>query len=150
MWLHMDGAFGASAALSHPRPQLAKELARVHSVSWDAHKWLFQTYGCGMLLVHDKAKLASSFRAKSDLIDHGGRVNGNAAEFWDLGIELTWPSRAMSLWSTLRVLGIERIGKMIDVGIDRTETIEAVLKQLPLWEIVTPAMLAISCLMRIL
>src|SRR5699024_8766456 len=72
-----------------------------------------------------------------------GRVNGNAAEFWDLGIELTRPSRAMSLWFTLRVLGTERIGKMIDVGIDRTEAIEAVLKQLPYWEIVTPAMLAI-------
>ena len=143
MWFHVDGAFGASATLSHSRPQLAKELVRALCVSWDAHKWLFQTYGCGMLLVHDKAKLASSFRAKSDLIDHAGRVNGNAAEFWDLGIELTRPSRAMSLWFTLRVLGTERIGKMIDVGIERTETIEAVLKQLPHWEIVTPAMLAI-------
>ncbi|KAJ5882578.1 uncharacterized protein N7529_001250 [Penicillium soppii] len=143
MWLHVDGAFGASATLSYSRPQLAKELSHAHSVSWDAHKWLFQTYGCGMLLVHDKAKLASTFRVKSDFIDHSGRVNGNAAEFWDLGIELTRPSRAMSLWFTLRVLGIERIGKMIDIGIDFTETMQHALEQLSDWEIVAPATLAI-------
>ncbi|RHZ58378.1 pyridoxal phosphate-dependent decarboxylase family protein [Aspergillus thermomutatus] len=54
LWLHVDGAYGASAALLRTRPGLADDLRHAHSLSWDAHKWLFQTYGFGMLFVKEK------------------------------------------------------------------------------------------------
>lgn len=143
LWLHVDGAFGASVTLSNSHHHVAKDLSRADSIAWDAHKWLFQSYGCGMLLVRDKNILASSFHAKSTLLDNSGRVNNEAAEFWDLGLELTRPSRAMSLWFTLRLLGVERAGQMIDHGIHLTELVEDALRSLPGWDIITPASLAI-------
>lgn len=30
-------------------------------MSWDAHKWLMQTYGCSMVLLRDRSKLLQSF-----------------------------------------------------------------------------------------
>jgi glutamate/tyrosine decarboxylase-like PLP-dependent enzyme len=143
LWLHVDGAFGASVALSSSRQEVASVLGLAHSVSWDAHKWLFQTYGCGMLLVHDKNKLVSSFHSKADIIDREGRLEPDIGEFWDFGIELTRPSRAMRLWFTFRVLGEERIGTWIDHGPDLTETIQSCLEERPCWEIVSRASLGI-------
>jgi L-2,4-diaminobutyrate decarboxylase len=51
LWMHVDGAYGASIVLSQQHQSLAVDLSRADSISWDAHKWLFQTYACGMVLV---------------------------------------------------------------------------------------------------
>ena len=54
MWMHVDGAYGASVALSKSRRSLMRGVSRADSLSWDAHKWLFLTYGCGMVIVRKK------------------------------------------------------------------------------------------------
>ncbi|PLB44135.1 PLP-dependent transferase [Aspergillus steynii IBT 23096] len=142
LWLHIDGAYGASLSLSISRSGLARHLSTADSVSWDAHKLLFQTYGCGMLLVRDKTHLVSSFHAQSSFLDHTARVQ-DEPEFWDMGVELTRPARAMSLWFTLRVLGTERIGQLIDHGMGLAEVIQIRLEAMEGWEIITPASLGI-------
>ncbi|KAI9035859.1 pyridoxal phosphate-dependent decarboxylase family protein [Aspergillus affinis] len=143
LWLHVDGAYGASLSLSLTRSGLARQLSTADSVSWDAHKLLFQTYGCGMLLVRDKSHLVSSFHAQSSFMDHTSRVKEDEPELWDMGVELTRPSRAMSLWFALRVLGTERIGQLIDHGMDLVELIQLKLETMREWEVITPASLGI-------
>lgn len=60
LWMHVDGAFGASVLITRYRDMLdGVELA--DSLSWDAHKWLFQTYSCGMVLVRDRANLLNTY-----------------------------------------------------------------------------------------
>src|SRR5215469_5587100 len=51
LWLHVDGAYGALAALAVP--QLFRGLAQADSVSLDPHKWLFQPLDCGCILYRD-------------------------------------------------------------------------------------------------
>ena len=51
MWFHIDGAYGASVLLSPKYKSLLNGTELADSISWDAHKWLFQTYGCAMVLV---------------------------------------------------------------------------------------------------
>ncbi len=53
LWFHIDGAYGASVLLSPKYRHLLKGTELADSISWDAHKWLFQTYGCAMVLVKD-------------------------------------------------------------------------------------------------
>ncbi|KAF7595399.1 hypothetical protein BBP40_006394 [Aspergillus hancockii] len=81
LWLQVDGPYRASVALSHSRSGKALELGYEDSIAWDAHKWLFQTYGCGMLLVRDKSRLLSTFQTKSDRIKHLARTE-DEPEFW--------------------------------------------------------------------
>ena len=61
LWMHVDGAYGASILVSKTRRSLLKGIERSHSLSWDAHKWLMQTYGCSAVLVRDPQSLARSF-----------------------------------------------------------------------------------------
>ncbi|EAW15368.1 pyridoxal phosphate-dependent decarboxylase family protein [Aspergillus clavatus NRRL 1] len=146
LWLHVDGAYGASAALLDTRPGLTDELQHAHSLSWDAHKWLFQTYGCGILLIKNISLLAASFAVcESGIINHAGRIFDKDCEFWDLGFELTRPSRAMRLWFTMRVLGTKRISQIIEYGLSAAEMVETMLRQFSNWAILSPASLAILC-----
>ncbi len=61
----------------------------------------------------------------------------------NLGLELTRPARAIKLWLTLRVLGTETVGRMIDTGFYNAEAAQKRLQELPDWEIVSAAQMAI-------
>ncbi|RDW72216.1 hypothetical protein BP5796_08250 [Coleophoma crateriformis] len=144
LWLHVDGAYGASVALSKGYKHLVDGLGEADSISWDAHKWLFQTYGCGMVLVRDGNLLRQSFATEAeyvrDAVDSG---QGDSPNYWNYGPELTRPARAMKLWLTLQVFGLDGFGAMIDHGFVLAETAETELKKLPDWTILSKANMAI-------
>lgn len=142
MWLHVDGAYGASIALSSKHRNVVDGLGRADSLSWDGHKWLFQTYGCGIVLVRDREALNNSFTVDADYIRTSCAPDGST-NFYNLTPELSRPSRAMSLWFTLRVLGHRRIGEMIDQGFTLASTAEREVRILPDWEIISPAVASI-------
>ncbi|OAQ77088.1 glutamate decarboxylase [Purpureocillium lilacinum] len=142
IWLHVDGAYGASASLSATHSHLTAGLCHADSISWDAHKWLFQTYNCGILLVRDKTTLLESFASQGDYL-RDALADDEVPNFWDCGLELTRGDRATRLWFTLRVLGEKRFGEMIDHGFSLAEAAEEELGKLPDWEIVSPASMAI-------
>ena len=142
IWMHVDGAYGASVLLTKKYKYLLKGIEAADSISWDAHKWLFQTYGCSMVLVKNKANLFNTFNthpeylkdleAKEDQINYG-----------DMGMELTRPARGLKLWFTLQVMGSDAIGAAIEHGFQLAEWAEDELKKKKDWEIISHAQLAI-------
>lgn len=142
LWLHVDGAYGASVALCPSRRALLDGVERADSVAWDGHKWLFQTYGCGMVFVRDRSRLIASFRTDADYLRQAEAPEGDA-NFWDLGPELTRPARALKLWLTLEVLGLDAIARAIEHGVALAETAERLIRMRDGWTVATPASLAI-------
>jgi glutamate/tyrosine decarboxylase-like PLP-dependent enzyme len=142
LWFHVDGAYGASVALSASRSHLVQNLGLADSISWDAHKWLFQTYACSALLVRDQATLLRSFGNSGDYL-RDAFDDETIPNFWNYGIELTRPARAMKLWFTIRVLGVETLGRMIDQGFLQAEKAEEEFRKLDNWEITSSASMAI-------
>ncbi|WP_020187686.1 aminotransferase class V-fold PLP-dependent enzyme [Methylopila sp. 73B] len=140
LWLHVDGAYGASIALSPAKRGLLAGIERADSVAWDAHKWLFQTYGTGMLLARDPARLAASFGVEAAYLDDAG---SEGPDFWDLGPELTRPARALKLWLTLQVMGLDAVGAAIEHAFRLAEAAERTVRATPGWEIATPAQLGV-------
>ena len=56
LWLHVDAAYGGAARLLRARRATAcTDLDRADSVTVDPHKWFFQAYDIGGLLVRDGA-----------------------------------------------------------------------------------------------
>lgn len=139
LWLHVNGAYRAPVLLSQKHKQLAAGIVRAHSLSWDAHKWLFQTCACGLLLVRDKHTLVQSFTINTSYIQDTNEASAEEVNFWNRGMELTRLTRAMKLWFTLRLLGTDKIAAMIDHGIGLTETAENSLQQRPNWQSVISA-----------
>ena len=141
MWFHVDGAFGGSVLISQKYKSLLKGVELADSLSWDAHKWLFQTYGCAAVLVRNLEDLYRSFHVSpeylKDIEDSGEGVN-----MYDIGIELTRPARGLKLWLTLQVLGTELMGSAVEQGFQLAKWAEEAVSKKPNWEIVCPAQMA--------
>lgn len=142
LWMHVDGAFGASALVSREQRKKLAGIEFSDSLSWDAHKWLLQTYGCSMVLVRNQTCLIRSFMAHPEYLKDAQTYDGSI-EFWDLGPELTRPARGLKLWLTLQVLGIEEIERIIDHGCALAKLVEQIIQKKTGWEIISPAQLGI-------
>lgn len=103
---------------------------------------------CGILLVRDKCVLQHSFMNSGDYLRDGvAHEDPDIPNFWDYSMELTRPAhRAMKLWFTLRVLGVEWVGQMIDHGFVLAEAAEAKLRSLPDWQIVSSSSTSLAIL----
>lgn len=141
LWFHIDGAYGGSVLLSSRHRDLLKGTELADSLSWDAHKWLFQTYGCAMVLVRDIKTLYNSFHVNPEYLKdlEGDLEHVNT---WDIGMELTRPARGLKLWLTLQILGTDLIGSAVDHGFSLAKWAEEAVKEKENWEIVSHAQLA--------
>ena len=144
MWLHIDGAFGAAAILSDRGRELLEGLDRADSISLDPHKWLFQSFECGCVLVRDVALLRSTFQIKADYLRdvHRATVEFNPA---DHGVQLTRSFRALKVWLSLQTFGVAAFRKAITRGFELAEIAERELRTRKGWEILSPAQMATVC-----
>ena len=142
MWFHVDGAYGASAAFSRRSGELLADLGRADSLVLDPHKWMFQPFEIGAVLVRDKALLAGTFRTSADYMQDA-KTTGQEVNFCDYGIQLSRGFRALKLWVTLQCLGLDAIREAIDRGIVLAETAEGEVRRDDRFEVTSPACLGI-------
>jgi glutamate/tyrosine decarboxylase-like PLP-dependent enzyme len=102
-WLHVDGAFGAFAAVSPTTAHLVAGLERADSIAADAHKWLNVPYESGFALVREPHRLAQAFGMPGApyLPDPGSPGSG----YMMLGPESSRRARALPIWATLAAYG---------------------------------------------
>jgi aromatic-L-amino-acid/L-tryptophan decarboxylase len=146
MWLHVDAAYAGPAALCDAGRSLLAGIERADSIAIDPHKWLFQPYESGVVLVRRPGALARAFALHpeylADVLGADGQVN-----FFDRGVQLTRGFRALKLWMTIKVYGLAAIRRGIEHGIRSAERAERLL-QAAGWEIVTAAQLGIVSFRR--
>jgi len=148
LWLHIDAAYGAAARLSARDAHLVADLDRADSVTVDPHKWLFQAYDIGGLMVRDGSTLAQAFGGRRPEYyraghgpegGNGTEASGAATErdahgiaaddddshgaadqlnFWRLGFEGTRRWRALKLWLSWKHVGSEGFGRLVEANID--------------------------------
>lgn len=141
LWLHVDGAYGASAALCARGRSVLSGVERADSLVLDPHKWLFQPYDIGCLFIRPGV-LAEAYRMEPEyLVDVKSRAG--EVDFFDRGLELSRRSRALKLWLTFQTHGMRRISAAIARGIELAELAEFLLRADERWEIVTPAQLGV-------
>ena len=131
--------------LTEPGRAALASMERADSLVLDPHKWLFQPYEIGCVLVREPALLGETFALSGAYLRDtlGGEVN-----FRDRSVQLTRGGRALKLWLSIRVFGLAAFRDAVARGIALAEHAEAVLRERPGWEVVTPAQLAIVCFRR--
>jgi len=113
IWLHVDGAHGASAILSDAHRHRVRGLHHARSVAWDAHKMMLLPLSAGMLLVRDESDLAQAFAQHAPYLFH--QAAGERA--WDQGRRNFQCSRradAIKLWVALQRYGTGAIASIYD------------------------------------
>ncbi len=115
LWFHIDGAFGAMAALSARLKPLLAGIERSHSIAFDFHKWAHVPYDAGFLLVRDGAAHRATFSDENAYLQRAPRGLAKG-EVWpcDLGPDLSRGFRALKTWMTFQNLGADAIAGAIE------------------------------------
>jgi aromatic-L-amino-acid/L-tryptophan decarboxylase len=142
VWMHVDGAYGAAAALTDAGREALRGMGEADSVSIDAHKWLFQPFECGCVLVRDGGALKDAFRLVPEYLRDSDRAT-EEVNFRDWGVQLTRGFRAFKLWMTVQVFGMDALRQAVAWGVRLAEAAEEELRASDAWEVVTPAQLGI-------
>ena len=107
VWLHVDAAYGGFALVTRVGRELLDGIERADSVGLDAHKWFFQPYEAGALMVRDKRHLENAFAIGHDVLQD--TVWGaNHPNFADRGQQLSRSARALKIWMSVRTFGMAR------------------------------------------
>lgn len=143
VWFHIDGAYGAAAILTEKGKKQLNGIELADSLTLDPHKWWFQPYEIGCLLVREKQHLKETFHVSAEyLVNPEDRIE-KEINYYDYGIQLTRSFRALKLYTSLKVFGLDNFKKAVERGIEAAEYIEQLLRQKEGWKIVTPAQLGI-------
>lgn len=107
LWFHVDGACGALGAIL---PELAKHFVgmdRADSVSFDAHKWLGAPYEAACLLVRKAESLRNAFATHATYLQSSLPSEYTGLNYFDYGPQLSRGWRALKVWMSLRLYGVE-------------------------------------------
>jgi L-2,4-diaminobutyrate decarboxylase len=113
IWLHVDGAHGASALLSARHRGRLRGLERARSIAWDPHKMMLLPLAAGLILVRDERDLESAFSQRAPYLFHGAEGERS----WDQGTRSFQCSRradVIKLWVALQRYGANGIGALYD------------------------------------
>jgi glutamate/tyrosine decarboxylase-like PLP-dependent enzyme len=143
LFLHVDAAFGWAACLTEDGRRLLKGIERADSITLDPHKWLAQTFEVGGLLVRRGEELTRAFAMTpeymQDVLPGPEEVN-----FADRGIALSRRFRALKVWLSIKVLGLDWFARLVEHSRALGRYAQAVLTEAG-FEILSPEQLATVC-----
>ena len=129
LWFHVDAAYGGAARLSARDAARVPGLDLADSVTVDPHKWFFQAYDLGALVVRNGDHLRQTFDRSPEYYRGGEGANGGGDEaahdshagqlnFYKLGFEGTRRFRALKLWTSWKHLGTRGLGRLVEMNDD--------------------------------
>ena len=146
LWFHVDGAFGALAALSPKWRSAVAGLELADSVAFDLHKWMYMPFEAGCILVRDADVHRRAFTATTSYMKSQGRgVAPRPPEFVALGIDMARGFKALKIWMCLKTYGLEVYARLIEQNIDQAQYLAGLIEQDSQLELLAPVPLNVVC-----
>jgi aromatic-L-amino-acid decarboxylase len=142
-WFHVDGAYGALAAMA--APSRFRGMEQADSLSLDAHKWLYQPLDCGCILFRDSGAARKAF---SHTGDYARSLSSDPIEgfaFFDESIELSRRFRSLKLWLSLRYHGLNAFRDSIKKDLAQARRLAEAVVGEPRLELLAPIELSAVC-----
>jgi aromatic-L-amino-acid decarboxylase len=143
LWFHVDGAYGALAALA--TPDRFAGMARADSISLDAHKWLYQPLDCGCLLYRDAAAARTAFSHSGEYARSLSDDPVEGYSFFEESLELSRRFRALKLWLSLRYHGLAAFRQAIGRDLSHAQTLAQKIGEQSQLELLAPVELSVAC-----
>jgi aromatic-L-amino-acid decarboxylase len=146
LWLHVDGAFGALAAIS---PALRAQVAGIEladSVAFDLHKWMYLPYEVGCTLVRDQTAHRATFNvtpAYLAALDRGIAAGG--FPFAERGVQLSRGFRALKVWMSFKAHGLRAFARLVEQNVRQAAYLAELVTRHPRLELLAPAPLNVVC-----
>lgn len=146
MWFHIDGAYGGLGASLPSLKQKYAGLERADSVALDFHKWLYQPFEIGCVLVKSWNIMRDTYYKEADYLATELQENINARlEFNEHYFQLSRNAKAFKVWMSVKAYGFNRIQEMIQKDIDLTNYLIKLVSESNDFELKSKADLAVAC-----
>ncbi len=149
LWLHVDGAFGAWAALSSEIKDRLAGLERADSLALDLHKWMYIQYEIGCIFVRDPEAHKRTFFLRPDYLQRAeskrGMTSGDLPWLTDYGYQLSRNFRALKAWMVLKEHGRSKFERMIQQNIDQAHYLADLVEAAPELELLAPVPMNVVC-----
>jgi aromatic-L-amino-acid/L-tryptophan decarboxylase len=121
LWFHIDGAYGAPAAVVPEVSHLFRGLEHADSVALDPHKWLYSPLEAGCILVRNAQALQDTFSFRPAYYNFDGHEDDPVTNFYEAGFQNSRGFRALKVWTMLKQTGKNGYIKMIrdDISLAR-------------------------------
>jgi glutamate/tyrosine decarboxylase-like PLP-dependent enzyme len=140
IWLHVDGAFGAWAALDPAYRDRFKAVARADSLTLNPHKWPHVPLDCGAILTRHPEVHRAAYSLTPDYL-----VAGDSEVPWpcEYMFELTFGNRALKTWAAIARLGRSGLAELVTRCNRLAGLLEARVRAEPEFELLSPASLSV-------
>ncbi len=135
LWLHVDAAYGGSAALAPELRFVLDGCDRADSIVINPHKWMLTPMDCSLLWTSRPDQMRAAFSLVPEYLrtDQPGVVN-----LMDYGIALGRRFRSLKLWMVLRAYGADGLAEIIREHVRLARMVESWLAAAPGWELLAP------------
>ena len=113
LWFHVDGAYGAPAAVLPDASPALLGLREADSIALDPHKWLYSPIEAGCSLVRDPNHLLDTFSHHPVYYNFAGAEEDPPINYHEYGLQNTRGFRALKVWLGLRHVGADGYVQMI-------------------------------------
>ena len=149
LWFHVDGAFGAWAAIAPRSKHLVSGMERADSLAFDLHKWMNLPYAIGCILVRSEADHRHAFSLTPTYLAHGEGQRGftGVDTPWvsDYSYELSRGFPALKAWMTIKETGLRKYGRIIQQNIDQAHYLASLVESESNLELALPVSLNVVC-----
>ena len=147
LWFHLDGAFGAMAALSPETRGLVSGMDRADSLAFDFHKWMYVPYEAGCILIRDVSAHRATFSVHADYLKPLPRGTGAQPESTNLSSpQLSRGFKALKVWMTLKEHGFEKFGRLVAQNVEQARYLGGLVEEDPGLELMAPVALNVVAL----
>jgi len=146
IWLHVDAAMSGIAALAPEYRWVNDGVDRADSYATNPHKWMGVNFDCTLFWTADRAALLGALSILPEYLRSHAAESGRAIDYRDWQVPLGRRFRALKLWFTIRLDGIESIRERIRRDVALTQELAAWAGDDTRFEIVAPHPLNLLCL----
>lgn len=145
LWFHVDGAYGGLASSLPSLKSKYYGIEQADSIALDFHKWLYQPFEIGCVLVRDWGKLRQTYFKQADYLDTSLEQSNARLEFNEHYFQLSRNAKAFKVWMSLKAYGFDRIQQMIQKDIDLAHYLAKLIVESPDFELKSTSDLAVVC-----
>jgi aromatic-L-amino-acid decarboxylase len=143
IWVHVDGAYGAFAAIAPSAPAELAAMADADSIACDPHKWLYAPIGAAVTLFKDAGVLEGSFAFHAAYLHAGS--DPERVDLLERSPENSRPFRALKVWLALQAYGRDGYSAMIERNMRLAAYLESLVEATPGLAVAAPRELSIVC-----
>lgn len=143
MWLHVDAAYGGSAAIVPEMQYILEGCRRADSLVLNPHKWLFTPFDLSVLYCRHMDLLRRAFSLVPEYLRTPEQEKVRSGS--DYGVQLGRRFRALKLWMIIRYFGTAGLASRIREHCRLAKLFASWIEESEDWELMAPIPFALVC-----